>query len=110
MAYSHYKLPAQGRIDPITVIVDDIEPGKGVLVVVVFGAAWSCYWGAMGGRDLMDFLGGVDAGYVANNLISSRRQWITNRKQEDREMEYLVRVAEVVCAFAASRRVKAPTS
>ena len=38
----------------------------------------------------------VSADYVAGTMIRGRRQYITNRKAEDREVEYLQRIVKAV--------------
>ena len=83
-------------LDPITVIMRDIEPNRGELIVECFGCAWSGYWGSTGHDTLREFLRRVSADYVAGTMIRGRRQYITNRKAEDREVEYLQRIVQAV--------------
>lgn len=84
------------RLDPITVIMRDIEPGRGELTVVHYGCAWQAYWGSTGTGTLREFLRGVDADYVAGCMIRGRHQFITNRKSKDREVEYLQSIVQAV--------------
>lgn len=99
-----YNIPATTGLDPITLFVEDHQPGQGSLVVRCYGCAWACYWGAMGsGSTVLQFVLRVDAGYVANCLMQSRRQFITSRGAEKREMDYLTRICESVRAFAAAQ-------
>ncbi len=83
-------------LDPITVIMRDIEPNRGELIVECFGCAWSGYWGSTGHDTLREFLRRVSADYVAGTMIRGRRQYITNRNAEDREVEYLQRIVQAV--------------
>ena len=45
---------------------------------------------------LREFVRRVSADYVAGTMIRGRRQYITNRKAEDREVEYLQRIVQAV--------------
>jgi hypothetical protein len=89
-------------LDPITVTLDDLDPGRGTLTVRCFDRARTCYWGGMGnGESLGQFMQRVDAGYIANCLIRGARAVITKRQVEDREMAYLVRICEAIKAALA---------
>ena len=78
--------------DPITVIMRDIQPGKGELILSVWGRAWSVYWGAMGdGWTLRDFLLSTSVEYVANKLIP--RDVVTSTRAVARERKYLELIA-----------------
>lgn len=35
-------------LDPVTVFLEDFEPGKGKITVSCWGKSWTGYWGAMG--------------------------------------------------------------
>ncbi len=35
------------RLDPITVILEDIEPRKGKIIIECYGKSWSSYWGGL---------------------------------------------------------------
>ncbi len=89
-------------LDPITVYLEDHEPGRGTLTVRCFDRAWTCYWGSMGGgATLAEFMRRVDAGYIANCLMRGTRAAITKRQIEDRDMAYLTRICEAVKAALA---------
>ena len=36
------------RLDPVTVIAEDIEQGIGEITITCYGKAWTAYWGGMG--------------------------------------------------------------
>lgn len=77
------------RLDPVTVIFRDIEPGKGYLIVACYNQAWTAYWGGMSGKTVREFVAGCHAEYVASNLT-----WNMNVKKA--EMAYVQRVAQAV--------------
>jgi hypothetical protein len=98
-------IEASAGLDAVTVLVHDFEPGKGQLIVECWGCAWSCFWGAMGeGRSVLQFLADTDGGYVANCLIRGRRQFISSRRHEDRELAYLTKICQAVIAYAETTR------
>lgn len=67
------------NLDPITVTIEDYEPGKGKLTVECYGKSWTAYWGAMGsGSTVAEFIGSMDSDYVANCL------WRGTDKQQTR--------------------------
>lgn len=68
--------------------MQDIEPGKGRLIIECFGAAWSAYWGAMGSRTLAELVRMADADYIANGL--------TDGRVKAREAAYLMRIVKAV--------------
>lgn len=87
---------ASPTLDPITIIIQDFEPGRGEIIVKCFDCAWTAFWGSTGNDSIADFLKRVSANYVANNLIRGRRQWISNKRQEEREFAYLLKVAQAI--------------
>jgi len=74
-------------LDPIRVITEDFEPGKGRIIIVCYDAAWVGYWGAMSGRSIAKFFVDCDAGYLLGNLRSA--SGLNRGKQHD---IYLLRV------------------
>jgi len=79
------------RLDPVRVVLENFEPGKGRIIIVCYDAAWVGYWGAMGGRSVQDFLITCDAEYLASNLSCNP---ILSRAE--RHKTYLVRIVAVV--------------
>jgi len=51
-------------IDPITVFLEDYEPGKGKITVTCWGQSWTAYWGGMSGDDVATFFCRVSAAYI----------------------------------------------
>jgi len=78
------------KLDPITVVLQDVGPGCGRLVVECFGSAWSGYWGAMGDRTLLEFLVDCHPGYIAGKMHP------TDRKLKKSEAAYMGRIVEAV--------------
>lgn len=52
-------------LDPITAIFEDIEEGKGKVIIECFGKSWASYWGAMGGRKITRFFQSEHCEYIA---------------------------------------------
>ena len=56
------------KLDQIICYYEDHSPGKGMITLVCYGEAWSCYWGSMGNENLIEFFLSADTGYLANKL------------------------------------------
>lgn len=56
------------NLDPVTVILEDIEKGKGKIIIECYGQSWASYWGGMGDRTLAEFFCSCDEHYLAKNL------------------------------------------
>lgn len=57
-----------GRLDPITVSLENYKPGQGKITIECFGKSWTARWGAMGDQTVQDFFLGCDRWYIAKNL------------------------------------------
>lgn len=101
-------LPAADGLDPITVQLRHYGENRGGLLVECYGLAWLCYWGNMGSPSVRRFLHGVSPDYVANCLIAGRRAYISSRRAEAREAEYLERITAAVLRHLASHPEAAP--
>lgn len=56
-------------LDPVSVYLEDLEPGRGNLTVRCYDKSWTSYWGAMGKeRPLLEFLLACDTPYLVNSL------------------------------------------
>ncbi len=89
LALDAFLIPAQPGLDPIRVMLQDIGPGEGRIIIGCYGNAWECYWGAMGAERIRDFVANAEADYVANALSRGR----STSTFED---EYLKRVVMAV--------------
>lgn len=57
-------------LDPISVIFQDFEIGKGKVFIECCGRAWSAYWGAMGDSTIRQFFMLCGEYYLANCLMN----------------------------------------
>lgn len=78
------------KLDPITVVLRDIEPGRGEMIVACYGLAWVGYWSAIGDRTLREFMVKCHADYIANRI------WIQHERRVKHRYAYLVRIIEAV--------------
>ncbi|MBD3609926.1 MAG: hypothetical protein HUJ30_05195 [Gammaproteobacteria bacterium] len=58
------------RLDDITVILEDIGPHQGRIIIECYGESWASYWGGMGERTIAEFFCSCDEYYLAKNLSS----------------------------------------
>lgn len=56
------------RLDPVRIICENFEPGKGRIILVCYDTAWVGYWGNMSDRTVEKFFIDCDADYLASNL------------------------------------------
>ena len=56
------------RLDPISVVTENMGEGRGKITIECYGEAWSSYWGAMGDRTIEQFFCSCDEHYIAKNL------------------------------------------
>lgn len=56
------------NLDPVTVILEDFEPGKGKIIIECCGKSWSSRWGAMSGRTIAQFFSDCWPDYLIGNL------------------------------------------
>lgn len=57
-------------LDPVTVMLENFEPGKGKITIECYGESWSTYWGSMGCDTVEAFFCSCDEHYIAKNLSS----------------------------------------
>lgn len=67
-----YKLTNLDRLDPITVICEDLGPRQGQIIIECYGESWSAYWGGMGSRNIIEFFCSCDEHYLAKKLSDLR--------------------------------------
>ncbi|MBJ6531584.1 hypothetical protein JGT31_23890, partial [Enterobacter hormaechei] len=56
------------RLDPVRVMIENYEPGKGRITITCFGKAWTGAWLAMGGDTVQDFIKRVSNDYLIGCL------------------------------------------
>jgi len=76
------------KLDQITVVLQDIGPSKGRLIVECFGEAWAAYWGGMGNATIAEFVRDCGPDYITCKLIRPRML--------KRDEAYLQRIVEAV--------------
>lgn len=64
------RLTELDRLDPITVILEDIAPRQGKIIIECYGESWSSYWGGMGQKNIAEFFCCCDKHYLSKNLSS----------------------------------------
>ncbi|PAC67742.1 hypothetical protein CGS27_25770, partial [Enterobacter cloacae] len=52
------------RLDPVRVMIENYDPGKGRITITCFGKAWTGAWFAMGGDTVQDFIKHVSNEYL----------------------------------------------
>ena len=52
------------RLDPVRVMIENYEPGKGRITITCFGKAWTGAWFAMGGDTVQQFIKRVSNDYL----------------------------------------------
>lgn len=84
---------ASNHLDPVRVITENIEPGKGRIIIVCYDAAWVGDWGAMSGDTIEQFFMRCSAEYLAGNMGSA-----SGLRAGPKNRAYLVRVITAVQA------------
>lgn len=56
------------RLDPVRVMIENYEPGKGRITVTCYGQAWTGAWFAMGGDTVQEFIKRVSNDYLIGCL------------------------------------------
>lgn len=79
-------------LDPITVVIHDVQLGKGYITISCYGLAWSGYWGAMGERNVKQFIAQCDIDYIVNKL--------SHERMRKRDIAYLKRIVAAVHEWA----------
>ena len=75
-------------LDPITVILQDLGPKQGRLIVECYGEIWTAFWGGMGERTLRQFLVSFSPSYICGKM--------ERPKTTKAQVAYLMRVIEAV--------------
>lgn len=86
------------NLDPITVMLQDCGSGSGRLMIECYGCAWAAYWGAIGTRNIAEFLLCCSPQYIAERMHPN------DRRMTNREKQYLLRIVEAVHSAIGSLR------
>lgn len=56
------------RLDPIRVMAENYEPGRGLITITCYGKAWTAFWPGMGGDTVQQFFIRVSNDYLIGNF------------------------------------------
>lgn len=87
-------------LDPVTVHLQDMGPGRGFITINCYGRSWTYFWGAMGDHKIEEFVAGLDSGYLMNKLA------YLDKTKQDRA--YLGRICDTVIQALRVRAGKVP--
>ena len=62
------KLTELDALDPVSVFIEDYEPGRGKITFECYGKSWSYYWDGMSGKGVAEFFLSCDVCYLTNCL------------------------------------------
>ena len=72
-------------LDPLIIVMQDLGPNQGGIIVQCYGKAWAAYWGVMGSKNVAQFVASIDPSYLVHRLSPGKLRKI--------DEEYLHRVA-----------------
>lgn len=55
------------RLDPVTLIMEDLGDFRGKLTIDCYGKAWTTYWGSMG-CNIAEFIASANVSYLVGSL------------------------------------------
>lgn len=87
-------------LDPVTVLMEDMQPGAGRVTIICWGRVWTSFWGGMAGDTVGQFLLRTDDDYIAKNL------W-NGQKHTKVDAAYLNRIIAAVKAGLAVKAARA---
>lgn len=93
LSVTAFEIPAQGRLDAITVYFEDLSPSKGRVTITCWGCAWTAYWGGMGKDTITQFFAGCGNDYLVNKLGVTQLL-----KQRKTDLAYLSRIVDAIKA------------
>lgn len=85
-----FLIEAQQGLDPITVVLQDLGPNQGKIIVECYGLSWSTFWGGMSGKTVRDFVAASDSFYLAS------RFWRVGQRRTKQSEQYLERICKAV--------------
>lgn len=86
-----FRVEPTTALDQITVYWENYEPSKGMVTLVCFGSAWTCWFGGMGGKTIQEFFASADTDYLVSKLGNTPH--LFRRK---RDLAYLARIIVAV--------------
>ncbi|HDL8284758.1 TPA: hypothetical protein PXQ99_001530 [Yersinia enterocolitica] len=87
-------------LDPIEILVDDYEPGKGKITITCYGKAWTASWCAMSGQTISQFFRRCGNDYLIGYLSPQLDQQIDGDNDDNiifvkREIIRLLRANDI---------------
>ena len=73
------------NLDPVSLYLEDYGQGQGKLIITCYDKSWTCYWGAMGSKNLTQFILTCDNHYLAKKLAPDTK---SNINDEDALEDY----------------------
>jgi len=64
-----FRIEEVAGLDPIHVVIQDVAPGKGRIILECYGQAWSAFWPAMGNWGVAEFFENAGAEYLLGCLL-----------------------------------------
>lgn len=71
------------RLDPVRVMIENYEPGKGRITITCYGRAWTAAWFAMGGDTVQDFIKRVSNEYLIGCLAPRLESTVDDDNEEN---------------------------
>lgn len=95
------KITEAKNLDPVSVYLEDFEPGKGKIIIECYGKSWSSYWGAMSGRTISEFFFDANNDYLACKLANGIQSRVYESPDDEigepnHHYEYLCRIIDAV--------------
>ncbi|WCH25229.1 hypothetical protein [Aeromonas salmonicida] len=119
------RLTGLDNLDPITVYLDNPEPGRGTITIRCWDACWVAGWPSMSGRSVEEFFVARDDDYLAKNLSSIpeevtaegeeltrllRVEFLRQRRARELDRGWLEPSGRVPRRLRSARRIAATTS
>lgn len=76
-------IPGSDDLDPITVYLENYEPGKGKITIESWGRAWSSAWPAMSNRSVEQFFADAGTPYLAGYLDTGIESEVMNPDMDE---------------------------
>jgi hypothetical protein len=79
-------------LDTITVILEDIGPRQGKIIIECYSESWASYWGGMGDRTIAEFFCSCGNDYLIGNLSSTKSTVIDDDAIEEAAKKIILRL------------------
>lgn len=75
------RLTGLDNLDPITVYLDNPEPGRGQITIRCWDTSWTAGWRGLSGRSVEEFFVAQNDHYLAKNLSSFKAEVLANGEE-----------------------------